>query len=326
MSLIQSQRALELELKLLMYSRVLLISLILMTLLSNQAKSQSEIVFSGNRAMEWLEYQCQLGPRTMGSPGSLALQDSISTLCKRLNVRCVPIKFKLDDPYGDSELTLTNIVISLGPSRGKRLWLGAHYDSRPVCDKETNPVLAARPLVGANDGASGVAVLLHLIELLHSEQLEYGIDILLFDGEDYGHAGDVAGFCLGSKQLVKSWNKFGSPLAGCNPYGLILLDMVGEKNLQIPMEYYSVSRAPVFTEMVFQRASQLSLSAFIPETGKPVYDDHVPFLEAGLPAVDLIDFDFPEWHTSGDVPSVCSPESLQQVGALLLDICLKPLF
>jgi hypothetical protein len=102
--------------------------------------------------------------------------------------------------------------------------------------------------------------------------------------------------------------------------------MVGEHNLRIPMEYHSISRAPGFTRLVFQRANQLALGAFVPVVGKPVYDDHVPFLDTGLPAVDLIDFDFPQWHTSGDVPAVCSPESLRQVGELVLDICLNPLF
>lgn len=309
-----------------MYSRILLFTWFVMSISAGSVYCQDQYSFSGKRAMEWIEYQCQLGPRTINSVGSIALQDSIESLCLDLDVKFTKMQFHIADPYGDSNLEITNMLISLGPEGGKRLWLGAHYDSRPVCDKEVDPALAAMPLVGANDGASGVAVLLHLVELLHSADLEYGIDIILFDAEDYGHAGDLSGFCLGSRYLAKSWNKFGSPLAGCEPVGLILLDMVGEHDLRIPMEYYSISRAPGFTRLVFQRADQLALGAFVPVVGKAAYDDHVPFLEAGLPAVDLIDFDFPEWHTSGDVPSVCSPESLRQVGELILDICLNPLF
>ncbi len=309
-----------------MYSRILLITWFLMSISAGNASCQDQHRFSGERAMEWIEYQCQLGPRTINSVGSIALQDSVRSLCRGLGVKFTPMQFQVADPYGDSDLKITNMLISLGPEGGKRLWLGAHYDSRPVCDKELDPVLAAKPLVGANDGASGVAVLLHLVELLYSADLEYGVDIILFDAEDYGHSGDISGFCLGSRYLAKSWNKFGSPLAGCEPVGLILLDMVGEHNLRIPMEYYSISRAPDFTRLVFQRAEQLAIEAFVPVVGKPAYDDHVPFLDVGIPAVDLIDFDFPEWHTSGDVPSVCSPESLRQVGELVLDICLNPLF
>ncbi|MBT3316402.1 M28 family peptidase [bacterium] len=309
-----------------MYSKVLLITWFLISISAGNATSQDQYSFSGKRAMEWIEYQCQLGPRTINSVGSKALRDSISSLCHSLDVEFTSMQFQVADPYGSSNLELTNMMISLGPEGGKRLWLGAHYDSRPVCDKEVDPVLAAKPLVGANDGASGVAVLLHLVELLHSAELEYGVDIILFDGEDYGHSGDISGFCLGSRYLARTWNKFGSPLVGYEPIGLILLDMVGEHNLRIPMEYHSISRAPGFTRLVFQRANQLALGAFVPVVGKPVYDDHVPFLDTGLPAVDLIDFDFPQWHTSGDVPAVCSPESLRQVGELVLDICLNPLF
>jgi hypothetical protein len=116
----------------------------------------------------------------------------------------------------------------------------------------------------------------------------------------------------------------GNPLAGGEPRGLILLDMVGERGLRIPMERLSLVRAPAWTREVFARAQQLGLSAFVPEPGPPVVDDHEPFLRAGIPAVDLIDFAYPEWHTHGDTPDACDASSLEQVGILLADLVFVP--
>ena len=105
---------------------------------------------------------------------------------------------------------------------------------------------------------------------------------------------------------------------------LVVLDMIGEANLRVPREAYSERFAPDWTASVFQRAGQLGLPAFVDEPGPGVYDDHVPFLGRGIPAVDLIDFDFPEWHTIGDVPEVCSPASLEQVGRLMVSLIYQP--
>jgi Zn-dependent M28 family amino/carboxypeptidase len=219
---------------------------------------------------------------------------------------------------------ICNLVVSAGPSGGQRLWLGAHYDTRPVSDRDPDPAKRTLPLIGANDGASGVAVLLHLLEILGANPPPTGVDLLFFDGEDSGLAGDAAGFCLGSRHLASTWRQFGNPLSLGNPRGLIVLDMVGEKNLQIPMEAYSAVNAPAWTEAVFARAGRLGLTAFVPERGPAVYDDHVPFLEQGIPAVDLIDFDFPQWHTSEDTPDVCSESSLSEVGRLMVDLIYRP--
>jgi glutaminyl-peptide cyclotransferase len=202
--------------------------------------------------------------------------------------------------------------------------LGAHYDTRPVCDRDADPEHRSTPLTGANDGASGVAVLLHLMEILGRNLPPGGVDFLFFDGEDSGLSGDSSGFCLGSRHLAATCRDFGNPLSQGTPRGLIVLDMVGKKNLQIPMEAYSLVNAPEWTESVFERAEQLGLEAFIRQRGPAIYDDHVPFMEIGIPAVDLIDFDFPQWHTTGDTPDICSISSLNEVGRLMLDIIYKP--
>ncbi len=286
---------------------------------------QEPPVFSGQRAMALLEFQCDLGPRNPGAEAHAALQRSIATHADTLGLPFARLCFQRDDPYGEEPLTLCNLVIAAGPPGGRRLWLGAHYDTRPYCDRDPDPARRLEPLLGANDGASGVAVLLHLAELLAAQAPSRGVDLIFFDGEDYGREGDLGAYCMGSTHLALTWQEFGNPLATGKPEGLILLDMVGQTGLAVPMEGYSLQVAPEWTRAVFARASELGLAVFEPVPGRPIYDDHVPFLRAGIPAVDLIDFDFPAWHTSADRPEVCSAKSLEQVGRLLTDVCYRPL-
>jgi glutaminyl-peptide cyclotransferase len=280
--------------------------------------------FSGARAMRWLRVQCDLGSRVPGSPAIEKLRRVVSAHADSLRLRYAPLCFRMPDPYGPGDLELCNLVISAGPPGGRRLWLAAHYDSRPRSDRESDPRLAARPMPGANDGASGTAVLLALADLFAAQPPPRGVDLILLDGEDYGREGDIANYCLGSAHLAATWRDFGCPLAEGTPEGLILLDMVGKKGLSIPMEGNSLAQAPDWTRRVFARADALGLAAFAPVPGPEVYDDHVAFLRAGIPAVDLIDFDFPEWHTTRDTPAVCSPASLEQVGRLLADLAYGP--
>jgi hypothetical protein len=293
--------------------------------LSNAASATEPPAFSGDRAMAWLEAQCDLGPRPPGSPELEQLRQMIQAHADSLGLRCVPLCFAATDPWHGVPVEICNIVVSAGPPGGDRLWLGAHYDTRPASDRDPDPARRDEPLLGANDGASGTAVLLHLMELLAASPPDRGVDLLFFDGEDSGHSGDVRGFCLGSRHLAATWNDFPSPLAGTRPRALVLLDMVGRRNLSIGMEGYSLREAPELTRAVFSRANQLALPAFEARPATAVYDDHVPFLAMGLPAVNLIDFDFPEWHTTGDVPAICDPRSLEQVGRLAASLIWDPL-
>lgn len=280
--------------------------------------------FSGDRAMKLLRAQCELGSRMPGSVGNTRLREMILDMAQEQGFPAHSLCFEAVDPMSGEPVQICNIVVSAGPEGGDRLWLGAHYDTRPVSDQDIVPEQRALPLVGANDGASGVAVLLHLMEILGASPPPGGVDFLFFDGEDSGLTGSPDGFCLGSGHLARTCRDFGNPLSLGNPRGVIVLDMVGKKNLQIPKEAYSAVNAPQWTEMVFQRAEQLGLGSFVPEQGPAIFDDHVPFLQQGIPAVDLIDFDYPEWHTTGDTPEACSGTSLAEVGRLMVDLIYRP--
>ena len=280
--------------------------------------------FSGERAFALLVEQCELGPRTPGSTGNRALRELILATAARAGLPAVPACFEVPLGPGGAPLEACNIVVSAGPAGGPRLWLGAHFDTRPWADRDPDAGRRRQPIAGANDGASGTAVLLHLVELLGATPPPQGVDLLFFDAEDSGQAHDPAGFCLGSRHLVATRDDFGNPLAGLAPRGLVLLDLVGEKGARIPQEGYSLSQAPAWTGLVFERAATLGLDVFDAVPGPAVYDDHVPFLLAGIPAVNLIDFDYPQWHTADDTPARCSPATLGQVGRLVTDLVYRP--
>ncbi len=296
---------------------------VLSVLLPGFSSADETPVFDGDRAMELLVEQVEIGPRTPGSPGNLLLRERIIEKARQGGLRVATHIFEANMPMGNSPVQLCNVIVSAGPAgseAGARLWLGAHFDTRPICDRDPDPTLQGQPLAGANDGASGVAVLLHLMELLAETPPAVGVDLIFFDGEDSGLSGDPGTYCIGSQRLASTLGDFDNPLSGVGCEGLILLDMIGDKDLFIPMEGYSIRNAPEFTRRVFRRALALDLPAFSMTQGPSVFDDHVPFLQQGIPAVDLIDFDFPKWHTTRDTPDACSAASLQQVGHLVTDL------
>lgn len=288
------------------------------------ARATAVPAFSGARALALIEAQCALGPRHPGSEGIAALRDLITATARAAGLAAVRLPFTAEHPLAGGEVAGWNIVVSAGPPGGERLWLGAHYDTRPVADMESDPAARAVPILGANDGGSGVAVLLHLMELMGRNPPPQGVDLLFFDLEDSGRPAEPSTYCLGSRHLARTWQDFGNPLAGGTPRGLVLLDMVGDRDLNIPMERYSLAHAPAWTRAVFDRAAALGLEAFDPRPGQAIVDDHLPFLERGIPAVDLIDFEYPVWHTAGDVPAACSAASLEQVGRLVTDLVYRP--
>lgn len=282
-------------------------------------------MFSGDRALELVRLQCDLGPRVPGSPANRALQDTILARAEESGFAARRGCFRATNPLTDEEMDVCNLVVILpGTGAAPSLWLGAHFDSRPLADQDPDPQIRTQPVAGANDGASGVAVLLHLMEMASVRPPARTVVLMFLDGEDSGREGDPESFCLGSAHLAAGWGGFDSLLPSARPEGVIILDMVGDADLEISQEAYSLRYAPGWTSQVFERAAALGLPAFQTRPGLAVFDDHIPFLRRGLPAVDLIDFDYPPWHTGGDVPSACSAESLAQSGALLTDLIYNP--
>ncbi|MFQ5823301.1 MAG: DUF4910 domain-containing protein [bacterium] len=209
---------------------------------------------------------------------------------------------------------MTNIIASFAPEKNERILLCAHWDTRPWADQDPDLENRDKPILGANDGASGVAVLLEVAKTIQISEPKFGVDIIFFDGEDAGLPGQTDSYALGSQYFAKNKDFHYHPQFG------ILLDMVGDKDLQIYQEENSLEYAPQIVEKVWNKAQRLELQAFIPTPGYEVTDDHMPLLRAGIPCIDLIDFNYDYWHTLEDTPDKCSPESLAQVGQLLLSL------
>jgi Zn-dependent M28 family amino/carboxypeptidase len=228
-------------------------------------------------------------------------------------------KFSLKDPYSSDTLHLTNIIARFNPNRKNRLLFCAHWDCRPRCDEDPDTSKRGQQLTGANDGASGVAVLLQLAVHIAELKTDRGIDLVLFDGEDWGREGDHEFYLLGSRHFARSVNPDLYDYA-------VVIDLVGDRDLKFYREGLSVRYHPDLVERLWDRATDIGLGAWFDDrVTREVLDDHVPLLGASIPAVDIIDFEYPWWHTTADTPDKCSPEALAVTGQLLLSLIEDPL-
>ena len=197
-----------------------------------------------------------------------------------------------------------NIIGRAG--QGPVALIGAHYDTRRLADKDPDPALQAQPVPGANDGASGVAVLLELARVLDKERLTNEVWLTLFDAEDNGGL-DGWKFSVGAEDLASRLT--------VKPEMVIIADMIGDRDQQI---YKEQNSTPELVEKIWDIAARLGYEqSFIPTVKWPITDDHMPFLQRGIPAADLIDFDYPYWHTTQDTTDKVAPESLERVGRVL---------
>lgn len=255
--------------------------------------------FEGARAYQDVNTQVGFGPRT---PGSEAHASTVEYLVNELTAAGWQVEIQETESMGHP---IRNIV-------AKRGWgldwviLGAHYDTRMVADQDPFLSNQSLPVYGANDGASGVAVLLEIARVLPKS---FGTRtwLVFFDAEDQGR---IPGWdwILGSRAFVAS-------LSG-KPDAVVVVDMIGDADLNI---YREQASDPALTSAIWQTAQDLGYQdTFIDETKYNILDDHVPFLETGIPAVDLIDFDYSYWHTLADTPDKVSPKSLEIVGNTLL--------
>ena len=275
--------------------------------------------FDAARAFADVERQVAFGPRV---PGTDAHAATLSWLVARLDslglaVDTQPVAFA--DPADSTRLFRgTNILARFRPEAARRVLLAAHWDSRPFADNDPDPERRGDPVPGANDGASGVAVLLEVARLLGVSPPPgpLGVDVVLFDLEDLGEStGDPLDvpYAAGSELFAQA-NPSVRPAWG------ILLDMVGDRDLRIPREGFSQRYAPAVMDHVWAAARHVGAPAFLDEVGGAIQDDHIAFLGRGIPVVDLIHTPFPDtWHTVSDLPDRVAPESLGQVGRVVVE-------
>ncbi|MBK6767354.1 MAG: M28 family peptidase [bacterium] len=271
------------------------------------------LAFDQDRAMMLLTAQVAFGPRVPNSPEAAACRDflhrELSFWCDTAWVQ--PFSYTSTDQ--GQTLKLYNIVGQFNPKAADRVMLCGHWDSRPFCDRDPDPNNQMKPLPAANDGAGQIAILLEIARQLHVKPVSFGVDFVFFDGEDFGRESVIDDYLLGSKHFA-STQPIPKPRYG------ILLDLVAEKDLKIQYELNSYMNARHVVEKVFAAAERVKAMSFVREPGQAVMDDHIPFLEKGIPVIDLIDFDYKYWHTIEDTPDECSPYSMGEVGRTILDV------
>ena len=269
-------------------------------------------VFNAESASVLLEKQCELGARYPGSDGIELCREFIINELTKYNAEIELQKFTVE--LSGEEIDGMNILASFYPQMSRRILLGAHYDTRPWADKEEDTSLHNTPILGANDAASGVAVLLELAKIISAQQpQQFGIDLIFFDLEDMGAYGENESWCLGSSYFADNYTK-------PKPEKAIIIDMIGDADLSINMEYFSYHNSPNLVKEVWEIADQLGYNEFKPRIVNRIYDDHYPLIAIGINAIVVIDFEYPHWHTLEDTPDKCSPHSLGVVGQTMVNM------
>ncbi len=274
--------------------------------------------FDEDHAFSYLVAQCDFGPRNPGLDGYYACLDYFIAELDQSANEIILQDFSYQEQRYNKRYNLENIIARYNPDSEFQTVISAHWDTRPWADQEDLRQDRDQPIIGANDGASGVAILLELAKIMGENPPPIGVNLVFFDGEDLGVPGENETYCQGSRFFAKN-------LPIPRPDEAINLDMVGDKQLVLPIERYSLEYHPKLVRHLWDRAKDMGLDAFIGRVDYAIYDDHIPLNEiAGIPSIDIIDFKYPNsyanfWHTLNDIPENCSEESLGQVGDLMVD-------
>ncbi len=272
--------------------------------------------FNAKRALQFIEQQVEFGPRVPGTRSwgncrdyLIAYFDSLGYVVEREDSKHV-------DYTNGQTIYLTNLIVTqktAEKSDTKPVLLCAHWDSRPRSERDPDPARRADSLPAANDGASGVAMLMELATLFKDSPPKVPVAFALFDGEDWGREGDVNQYSLGAKEFAKN------PIAQTYRYA-VLFDIIAHPNAKFRKEQFSEKFAPEINSKICTAAKELGVARFIDSVGQGVIDDHLPLLNAGLPTVDIIDMNYKYWHTTADTPDKCDSAALYDVGSVIMRV------
>jgi glutaminyl-peptide cyclotransferase len=326
--------------KLLFFKKIPLLLIAVLIMYSCKTKTESEQTaeqtiklaaspaFNADSAYQFVQKQVDFGPRVPNSEAHRLCGDYLVATLKKFGLQVTEQNF-VATTYDNKKLNARNIIGSFNPTASKRILLASHWDSRPFADQDS--LNKTKPVPAANDGASGVGVLLEIARTLATatNKPDIGVDIIFFDAEDWGNS-DVAkdkfsGYCLGSQHWAA--NKH---IPGYTAYFGILLDMVGAKDATFPKEGYSMQLAEGVVKTVWDLANQLGYSSyFLDKRGSSITDDHLPVNEvAKIPMIDIIHTQpdniantfFEDWHTTNDTMENIDPKTLKAVGQTVLQV------
>jgi len=287
-------------------------------------KDRQVPTFSADSAYNHIKTQVDFGPRVPNTYGHVKTRKFLESKLKNYaGTNAVFSQEFSEEGYGET-LEMANIIAAFNTSAVDRIMLSAHWDTRPRADQDTSRT--SEYIAGADDGASGVGVLLELARIFSENPPPIGVDIVLFDGEDYGTSGDLKKYFLGSRY----WSN-NPPVPGYSPRFGILLDMVGAERAVFPKEQYSMSYAPNLVDELWGIAAEKGYSdVFLNEKGAGVLDDHYIIYEnAGIPTIDIINHTVgadgnikfaPHWHTHQDDIEIIDTNTLNVVGNVLLEL------
>lgn len=276
--------------------------------------------FDGWRAFDLLEYQCALGARVPDSPIHAKCLVWMEGELVKSGFEAKIMKHSAYSSMLAKTITIKNLFGIINPAAKKKILFSAHWDTRPIADKDPNPNLTSTPISGANDGASGVAVLLELANAIFIDKElhnalktgDTGLILAFYDAEDLGNSEHPDEFCLGSKAFAADIPPDLTFTQGIN------IDMIGDKDLEITFENESFRRFPDFCTKIWEIGMRYNPRIFIPKPQFTIIDDHASFFSKKIPYINIIDFTYTYWHTTSDTPDKCSPDSLQIIGNTLL--------
>lgn len=281
--------------------------------------------FNADSAYSYVKAQCDFGPRVPNTKAHTLTGDYLVAELTRHGAKVIEQNPQLK-AFDGTLLNARNIIGQINPDATQRILLLAHWDSRPWADNDPDESKRKQPVMGANDGASGVGVLLEIARLLKITKPNIGIDILLVDAEDWGNSDsdNEDSWALGTQYWAQNMH-----VENYRPMFGILLDMVGGKNAQFMKEYFSLQYAQQIVNMVWDNAANSGYSSFfIDQPGGGITDDHIFVNKAGIPTIDIIDQNSqggktgfnPSWHTTHDDMSNISKETLKAVGQVVTNI------
>lgn len=286
----------------------------------NDKEKDAGVKFDQERALKYLKQLCDIGPRISATEGMKKQQELIEKHFKNLGATVTRQEFKAKQKSQKNEVEFVNLIISWNPDKAKRVLLCTHYDTRPIADQEANPKNWTKPFVSANDGTSGVAFLMELAHHMKDFKCEYGVDFILFDGEEYVFETDRMGggdrYFIGSDHFADEYLKAKDKRKFKYEAG-VLFDLFGGKNAELKVELYSYEAAKPLVDQIWGVAKAVGAKSFKYEKGYEVQDDHLALNRVGIPTVDVIDFDYAHWHKLSDTADKVSGDQLAEVSKVI---------
>jgi hypothetical protein len=286
----------------------------------NDAKAgMTEVKFDDAQALKYLKQLCDIGPRISGTEAMKKQQELIEKHFKDLGATVTRQEFKGKQLSRKEATEMVNLIVSWHPDKTRRVLISTHYDTRPIADQD-NRKNWNKPFVSANDGTSGVAFLMELGHHMKDLKSEFGVDFVLFDGEEYvfetSQTGGGDKYFFGSEHFAEDYLKT-KDKRKFNYNAGFLLDLFAGKDAELKVEHYSFAAAKPLVDQIWGLAKELGAKSFKYESGYEVQDDHLALIKVGIPTIDIIDFDYAHWHKLTDTPDKISGTQMTEVSKVL---------